>query len=180
MTLSRRHEPHWRCSNLAISVCSLKKLSCWTSFMYSYLQLEVARTVRDYQRQVPEDSNMLSIELCYPDTSRACVISKHSITYRSCFLVVPTRMQEMAQYRTCYSPASVESPIVTAVVFSPYISCKTAECFFDVTLYVVLLLVVHDNNCRVWWFLITFHMKTLLPVILGSRPDHRYARRVGR
>jgi len=38
--------------------------------MYSsYLQLEVARTVRDCQRQVPEDSNMLTIELCYPDTS---------------------------------------------------------------------------------------------------------------
>jgi hypothetical protein len=116
--------------------------------MYSYLQLEMARTVR----QVPEDSNMLSIELCYPDTSRACVISKDGITYGSCLLVIPTRMQEMAHYRACYSPASVEGPVVTAVVFSPCISCKTAECsfVFDVTLCVVLLLVVHDNNCRVW------------------------------
>lgn len=97
--------------------------------MYSsYLQLEVARAVRYCQSQLPEDSNMLSIELCYPDTSRACVISKRSITYGSCFLVVPTRMQEMAQYRICYSPASVEGPVVTAVVFSPRISCKTAEC----------------------------------------------------
>jgi hypothetical protein len=97
--------------------------------MYSSsLQLEVARAVRDYQRQVLEDSNTLPIELCYPDTSRACVISKHGITCGSCFLVVPTRMQEMAQYRTCYSPASVEGPVVTAVVFSPCISCKTPEC----------------------------------------------------
>jgi len=40
------------------------------------------------------------------------------------------------------------------------------------------LLVVHNNNCRVWWFLITLHVKTLLPVIISSRPDHRYARRV--
>ena len=81
-----------------------------------------------YQRQVPEDSSMLSVELCYPDTSRAYVISKHGITYGSCFLVVPTRMQEVAQYRTCYSPASVEGPVATSVVFSPCISCKTAEC----------------------------------------------------
>lgn len=145
MTLSRRHEPHGRCSNLAISVCGLEKLSCWTSLMYSsYLQLEVARTVRDYQRQVPEDSNMLSIELCYPDISRACVISKHSITYGSCFLVVPTRMQEMTQYRTCYSPASVEGPVVTIFVFSPCISCKTAEC--------VLFLMWHCTWFFCWWF----------------------------
>jgi hypothetical protein len=97
--------------------------------MYSsYLQLDVARIVRDYQREVPEDSNMPSIGLCYPDTSRACVISKHSITYGSCFLVVPSRMKEVAQYRTCYSPANVDGPVVTAAVFSPCISCKTAEC----------------------------------------------------
>jgi len=53
----------------------------------------VARAIRDYQCEVPEDSNMPSIELCYPDTSHACVIYKHSITYGSCFFVVSTRMK---------------------------------------------------------------------------------------
>ena len=52
-TPNRRHEPHWRCSNLAVSVCVLEKLSCWTSFVYSsYLQLEVARTTGTWRTNV--------------------------------------------------------------------------------------------------------------------------------